>query len=200
MKKIIIALSFVVHSFALGCSCENVSPFSELVKAEGTTVVKAKIVSYYDYTEGRLNVSDDLSKVILQDPSLTEGLIKSNEPVAKSMIAVVEFVYQGNLKEKVIKIWGDNGYECRPYVSAFTKGKEYILILHRLPSDEESETGIPEYNISICGEYWLKEESECFIGDNSSESYEPSVFTETELKQLFSNKTGNLTAEAVPHP
>lgn len=55
--------------------------------------------------------------------------------------------YIGNEKRKKVKIWGDNGIECRPYLSRFKKGNYYIISFFK--------EGPNDYYISNCGENWL---------------------------------------------
>ena len=65
-------------------------------------------------------------------------------------------VYRGKELRRKITVWGDNGSLCRPYVSEFKPGRQYLLAL--MPGSKssgnifESET---DYAISACGEYWL---------------------------------------------
>jgi len=55
-----------------------------------------------------------------------------------------------------IRIWGDNGALCRPYVSAFPRGSEWILAIR--PQAAEM-PGRSDYYIPGCGAYWLKVEN-----------------------------------------
>lgn len=56
-----------------------------------------------------------------------------------------------------IRIWGDNGALCRPYVSGFPRGTEWILAIRPLSGPHEREAGrAGDYYIPGCGAYWLR--------------------------------------------
>jgi len=55
--------------------------------------------------------------------------------------------FKGIENRKTITVWGDRGYDCRPYLSLFKQGTEYFMALHKLNENE--------YEIFNCGEYYL---------------------------------------------
>jgi hypothetical protein len=55
--------------------------------------------------------------------------------------------YIGEEKKNKIVVWGDNGIQCKPYVSNFKIGDYYIIAF-----DKENQN---DYTISNCGEFWL---------------------------------------------
>jgi hypothetical protein len=59
-----------------------------------------------------------------------------------------------------MRIWGDNGAQCRPYVSAFPPGTEWIFAVSR------SRTGGDPggFAVSICGEHWARVEGNTAVG------------------------------------
>jgi hypothetical protein len=61
------------------------------------------------------------------------------------MIVEIESIIQGQDFRKNIKIWGDNGGLCRPYVTNFQLGKKYILAM------KKNKEG---YYLSACGKYY----------------------------------------------
>jgi hypothetical protein len=63
----------------------------------------------------------------------------------------VHAVWKGKEARRRVRIWGDNGFECRPYVTQFAVGSAWILALHT------GTTGVPkdDYVITNCGESWL---------------------------------------------
>ena len=71
-------------------------------------------------------------------------------------VAVLEQL-KGPALPREIRIWGDNGALCRPYVSQFPLGSEWILAVY--PQRREIE-GSPDYVIPGCGAYWLRVEGE----------------------------------------
>jgi hypothetical protein len=58
-----------------------------------------------------------------------------------------------------IIVWGDNGFECRPYIDIFKPNTEWILALDKLKNLKEN-----EYEISICGEFYVQVENGKVIG------------------------------------
>lgn len=56
----------------------------------------------------------------------------------------------------VLMVWGDNGIQCRVYVSNFELGEKVIFGLHQLknpwPGVEQEKAG--DYELSICGVYY----------------------------------------------
>lgn len=71
-------------------------------------------------------------------------------------VAVVE-VLKGGEDRREIRVWGDSGALCRPYVTAFPRGTRWIFALKREP-------GTRDYIISVCGEYWLEVRGDQAVG------------------------------------
>jgi len=65
-------------------------------------------------------------------------------------VAVLE-VLKGGEDRREIRVWGDSGALCRPYVTAFPRGTRWIFALKRL-----GEPTARDYAISVCGEFWLE--------------------------------------------
>ncbi len=64
------------------------------------------------------------------------------------------------LKRRRIRIWGDNGALCRPYVSGFARGTEWIFAIAPLASTKGDPGSAPgDYSINGCGAYWLRVEN-----------------------------------------
>ena len=66
-------------------------------------------------------------------------------------------VLKGTEDRPVIRVWGDTGALCRPYVTAFLRGTRWILALKREP-------GTRDYIISVCGDYWLEVRGDQAVG------------------------------------
>ena len=77
----------------------------------------------------------------------------------------VQEVFKGATKAARIRIWGDNGAQCRPYVRGFPAQTEWIFAISKL-TGEEGRRG--DYFISVCGEYWAKVENGNVTGRLSS--------------------------------
>ena len=73
-------------------------------------------------------------------------------------VTIVE-VLRGIETRRVIRVWGDDGALCRPYVSAFPRGTRWILALKRL-----REPAAQDYTISICGDFWLVVRGDLAVG------------------------------------
>ena len=102
------------------------------------------------------------SKVALGKELIVLGEVRSHHK--NSMEVEVLEVLKGNEERKRIRIWGDTGALCRPYVSAFPVGTTWLLAVFPLragtideqpPSSREGFTSPPggrEYAISVCGD------------------------------------------------
>ena len=71
-------------------------------------------------------------------------------------VAVVE-VLRGKEDRRTIRVWGDNGALCRPYVGTFPRDTRWILALQREP-------GSGDYAISGCGAFWLAVKGDQAVG------------------------------------
>ena len=71
-------------------------------------------------------------------------------------VAIIE-VLKGGEDRREIRVWGDSGALCRPYVTAFPRGTRWIFALKREP-------GTRDYIISVCGEYWLEARGDQAVG------------------------------------
>ena len=79
---------------------------------------------------------------------------RSREVDRAMEVEVIE-VLKGSARARRIRIWGDDGGQCRPYVSGFKVGTEWIFAVNRLKDD---------YAISVCGEYWARVEGDVVSG------------------------------------
>ena len=88
-----------------------------------------------------------------------------SEEIDLAMDVEVLEVLKGDTGTARIRIWGDNGMQCRPYVSRFPVQTEWIFAIDKLTSKE----GRPgDYVISVCGEYWARVEKDNVTGRLSS--------------------------------
>jgi hypothetical protein len=70
----------------------------------------------------------------------------------------------GETSKSVVSVSGDPGNQCRPYVSGFPVGTEWVFALKPAVKDAlvarqsylMSEPDRGDYAISICGAYWLE--------------------------------------------
>ena len=82
------------------------------------------------------------------------------------MDVTVRQVLRGTDPRPVIRIWGDTGALCRPYVRAFPIGTRWIFAVHR-----SRNAGEGDYAISGCGEYWLEARGDQAVGRISLPQY-----------------------------
>jgi hypothetical protein len=76
-----------------------------------------------------------------------------------SMDVTIVEVLKGSETRRTIRVWGDNGALCRPYVTAFPRGSRWIFALRAL-----REPDARDYVISICGDFWLEARGDQAVG------------------------------------
>jgi hypothetical protein len=62
-----------------------------------------------------------------------------------------------------IRVFGDNGAQCRPYVTTFPIGTTWVFAVSGQRAPEAGEAA-PHYQISICGRYYLGLDGETVSG------------------------------------
>jgi hypothetical protein len=72
---------------------------------------------------------------------------------------------KGKEHKETIRIWGDDGKQCRPEVNTFTQHKQWLMALYKITEDSPGRFNpntpnisygrIGDYYISKCGAYWL---------------------------------------------
>ena len=109
MKKIfflLLILLISVKSFACSCECDGDCSFSQISKGS-EFVALVKVIEYSDF--------------------LAQEIYDYDGKMPLSMTVEVVKKYVGSEKRKTIKIWGDNGALCRPYIANFEIGKYYLI-------------------------------------------------------------------------
>lgn len=113
-----------------------------------------------------------------------------DSPTPMSMEVEILEVFKGVDNRKKVKVWGDVGNLCRPYLSQFSVDSLYVIAFHK--GEKGSEFGHRDetendYSISNCGEYWLKISSESNIEINKLRSlYDRTKdLTPTYFKEIF---------------
>ncbi len=145
---------------AHACSCSWAGPFLNV--APGTPlIVRAKVVGHS---------------------------IRSRDVDLAMDVEVLE-VFKGSAKGKRIRIWGDNGAQCRPYIQAFPVQTEWVFAITELSADGP---GKGDYFISVCGEFWARVEGGNVTGRLSSPN--PPSVNDTPEKMSLKEFTERLKA------
>ena len=150
MKTVIIILTIFfsqVTMKAYACDCESQGNFYK-VSPNSDLVALVKINKYLTFKD----IYDS--------------------PTPMSMEVEILEVFKGAEKRTKIKVWGDVGHLCRPYLNQLSVDSLYVIAFHKgengyFGHKEETEN---DYSISNCGEYWLKSnsKSETLVGSEST--------------------------------
>lgn len=112
--------------------------------------------------------------LIKVNQSLTYNEIYDQGTPTSMEVEIIE-LYKGNLSEKKITIWGDNGMLCRSYLDSYFKEGEFYVV--GLFSGGDGSKGyvhknerIEDFSISSCGRYilYLDKENEKVYGEINS--------------------------------
>ncbi|MSV36346.1 MAG: hypothetical protein EXQ47_12230 [Bryobacterales bacterium] len=118
------------------CSCAWTGPLLKVAPAS-ELVIRARVLGYHGRSRG----------------------------VDLAMDVEVQEVLKGNTRASRLRIWGDNGAQCRPYVSGFPVRTEWIFAIGKLTGEKGREG---DYFIGGCGEYWARVENDHVVGRLSS--------------------------------
>jgi hypothetical protein len=116
------------NSFACDCNCEGDCSFS-VISNRNDLVAIVKVIEYSDFLNYKIDGYDKKMPF-----SMTVEIIKK---------------YKGTESKNRIKIWGDNGILCRPYISNFEVGKYYLISPLRLENDSD-EGNKGDYDFFAC--------------------------------------------------
>jgi len=130
---IFLFLSISTSSYACSCECRGDCTFSKISKANNF-VALVKVIEYSDYLDW------ETEDGIKMPYSITVEIIKK---------------YKGSENRKRIKIWGDNGVLCRPYINDLKIGKYYLIAPNLI--NESSELGnAGDYDFFVCSVDYLR--------------------------------------------
>jgi hypothetical protein len=93
-------------------------------------------------------------------------------------VRVIE-VLKGTEEGKTIRIWGDTGALCRPYVSHFPVGTTWLVAVRKTTAEQSppfwerllQPAHKSDYAISICGDFWLKVQDDRAVGRVTVKDY-----------------------------
>jgi hypothetical protein len=145
MKKLYIFFTLsLISTNAFNCSCDYIGNF--LWVAPGSDLVAVvRLMEHDDYF--------DLTGALPEPSSVYKTPLSGRFEVLD--------VLKGDETRSEIKVFGDIGNLCRPYMSQFEVGKYYLIALYKIENDyTHDDHNITEttddYQIIICGEFWLE--------------------------------------------
>jgi hypothetical protein len=138
IKYITLLIAFLltnIPSYSCDCDCIDDCSFHKVVK-------NSKLVA--------------LVKVISHDNYLSADIMGYNGKMPQSMTVEIIKLYRGTETRKRIKIWGDNGALCRPYIANFPIGDYFLIapdLIEKPFSTNESKT---DYEFFSCFTDYLR--------------------------------------------
>ncbi len=150
----------------LGCSCTWAGPFLT-VAPRAPLIVRARVLAHHG-----------------------EG---AGTPLAMDL-EVLE-VLHGESPTGRLRVWGDDGALCRPYVTTFPVGSEWVLALDG-PGSKPGMT--PDHAISACGSTWLEVRDGARVRGNLDDRTRMDVVQEVSLAELRARLGEALAADRAP--
>ncbi len=126
--KTVICLTFILGcatSTVLACECANNKPFLEIF-SQADLIIVGRVTSYQGLTPSQ------------------------NAPLAADI--EIQRVLKGNNTSEKVRVFGDTGALCRPYINKFPLNTNWVFALNSLSTGASGES---QYYISNCGEYSL---------------------------------------------
>ncbi|WKZ77525.1 MAG: hypothetical protein QY319_10335 [Candidatus Kapaibacterium sp.] len=161
---IILTLIFLTStSQTFACDCESQGHFLT-VAPKSKLVALVKVNSYLTFK----NIYD--------------------KPTPMSMEVEIVKVYLGQETRKTVTVWGDNGKQCRPYLSFFKTDNYYVIAF-----DQDSKENPLDYAISNCGDYWLTADNEKKIANGAVNGKQNEIAFSDLVEFFHGDKTKELT-------
>ncbi|MEZ4816901.1 MAG: hypothetical protein R2776_02875 [Flavobacteriaceae bacterium] len=145
MKHLILTLILIFSSlkgYSCECYCPDDCSFS-VISTKSKFVALVKIISFDDF--------------------LNDEILGYDGKMPYSMTVEIIKKYKGSESRNRIKIWGDNGMLCRPYIANFKIGEYYLIapsILGEFAMEVENEL---DYDFFSCHTDYLKVDMEELI-------------------------------------
>ncbi len=140
------------------CTCRWHGPFLKMIKGADLVIYGQIIKQIYV----RLRPGQGLN----EDYDAERGVVYAEVSIIK--------VYKGKVKKKTIRVYGDDGNDCRVYMGDYTAGTKYLFALYKngkyLENDHETKN---DYHLSLCGEFSLRVQDFYAIGHISNKKNEP---------------------------
>jgi len=139
MKKLLFTTLLTILAFnnimACECECFGDCSFKEVSSNSGF-VALVKIISHDDFIE--------------------EEIPGYNDKMPRSMTVEIIKKYKGSELRDTIKIWGDDGAQCRPYIAYFNVGEYYLIAPNKLGSAHLNGENENDYDFFSCSTDYLK--------------------------------------------
>lgn len=120
-------------------------------------------------------------KILSFDEYLDHQLSDQEERMPYSMTVEIIKKYKGKENRKRIKIFGDNGNLCRPYLSNFNLNDHYLIAPNPLGSSVS-----PDYEFFICRTEYLLKDSVTNIAKGNYSLFQKEVRIE-DFEKIFKN-------------
>ena len=166
MKKISLLLTIIcltIGQFSFACDCNSLEEFKTVAPTtEFVALVKVKKYLTYKNIYG--------------------------EQVPISMEVEVVDIYKGEEKRRKLTIWGGDVNICRPLLTKFEEGKNYVIAFSKVNLNSEGPTHKGEkssdYIIEKCGERWMSVDDSKKTATNWM-TEDPKYYDLKELKAFF---------------
>jgi len=97
--------------------------------------------------------------------------------------------YQGEIAKDTIRVWGDNGFQCRVYTSRFKIGDTIIMKLNLIdeifPGINDIGEKVGDYELSVCGLHYLRVNDNHVTGNITSQTQEIEI---AQFEELMGNE------------
>ncbi|MBA9076144.1 hypothetical protein [Rufibacter quisquiliarum] len=163
MKKYLLLVTCVIlWTPAFSCSCGTAANFIRATK-KADIIALVKVQEYQDFF------------------ILSAASPESKKQSLSTRVEVIQLL-KGKEERKEVKISGDNGILCRPYIDVLKKDQYYVVGLYKGNSEQGE-----DYYISICGEYWINYNptDKTVKGLIKEQSKKPKAMLFTELQALI---------------
>lgn len=132
---LIILLLTATSSFSCECVCTGDCSFHKVIKTS-KLVALVKVISYDNY--------------------LSLEIMGHDGKMPQSMTVEIIKLYKGTETRKQIKIWGDNGALCRPYIANFVIGDYFLVAPHLIDKPRSTKESKTDYEFFSCTTDYLR--------------------------------------------
>lgn len=131
---LLLSLQTVTQSFSCDCYCIDDCSFHKIIKTS-QLVALVKVISYDHY--------------------LSKEITGYGGKMPQSMTVEIVKLYKGTETRKRIKIWGDNGALCRPYIGDFNIGGYFLIAPNLIGNPRSTKESRTDYEFFSCATDYL---------------------------------------------